>query len=758
MKWYANLKIGSKLFVGFGIILMLVIVLAVYSIITAKEIDDDNSYMKEYPITRLQYWLTIESNFNGARRALSHMSTFAGTDDAAAGIGNQLTVIDSMLTSINTNLTTSRQSVNRDRLKTEEERVEINATIDNLTHNLIMWRNEAVTAIMQANLDNDKYEVKRLYDSYAHLADGLFNDIESLRETARSGAEAMNTQVSQRADQAVMTLIIISSVIFVLAIFIALYITRTIRNPVVNLVKLVSDVTNGNIDANMNMPSANDEIGLLTQDIYKLVDVIKTILKDLTKLTYEFDKNGDIDYRIDAAPYHGAYKELITSLNMFVGSTVSDTMEILRCISEIGEGNFDSKIKEMPGKKKVLSDQFDLLRVNFKGIHGEISAIAKDAADGKLSTRVETVHYKGNWKQLLQDLNALVHAIEKPISEIEHVLGEMSKGNFGTTITGNYKGEFDFVKQAVNKTEATTMSYVEDISKILGSIAKGDLTVSIDREYIGSYEPIKVALNSILDSLNESMTGINCVSVQLLAGATQVAESATLLAEGSTRQASAMQELTSSISMVDEKTRMNSESADNANRLSTESNQRALSGSEATKEMLAAMKGIKESTDNISSVLKIIQDIAFQTNLLALNAAVEAARAGDHGKGFAVVAEEVRNLAARSQDSAKTTTAMVEDSRQKAYAGIEAANGTATSLELIVSGVEQMSDLISGIAHMSQDQADAISQIAIGMNEISSVVQSNAATSEECAATSQELNSQALMLQESIAYFRLRSK
>ncbi|MBC3889784.1 HAMP domain-containing protein [Acetobacterium paludosum] len=287
-------------------------------------------------------------------------------------------------------------------------------------------------------------------------------------------------------------------------------------------------------------------------------------------------------------------------------------------------------------------------------------------------------------------------------------------------------------------------------------IADGDLDVDIhitSNDEIGALER---AFQKMTDHINDIMTSIDSAAIQVAAGSKQIADSSMGLSQGATEQASSIEQLTASIEEISSHTKLNADNAVEANELAERTKEEAVQGNIEMNAMLKSMEEINESSTNISKIIKVIEEIAFQTNILALNAAVEAARARQHGKGFAVVAEEVRNLAARSADAAKETTAMIEGSIKKVDVGTKIATKTATSLNKIVDDITKVSDIVGNIATASNEQAIGISQINQGIMQVSEVVQMNSATSEESAAASEELSSQAELLREQAERFKLK--
>ena len=343
----------------------------------------------------------------------------------------------------------------------------------------------------------------------------------------------------------------------------------------------------------------------------------------------------------------------------------------------------------------------------------------------------------------------ITKTIKKSLKELTNASHQLAEGKIDITMTKYNNDEFGVLIDDFQK----LIDNIRYDAEVAQEVADGNITIDV---HVKSEDDILgKALKKLVEQNHHTLSNIKDAAYQVTTSSSQVASASEALAQGSTEQASAIQQITASIADIAERTRDNATQANIAAELMTETIQDVKKGNAEMNGMVEAMQDINRASEGISKIIKVIDDIAFQTNILALNAAVEAARAGDAGKGFAVVAEEVRNLAAKSASAATETAEMIEDSIQKVEIGSRIASETADSLEKINVVAQKSEKIITDIVKASNYQATAIAQIDQAIEQVSQVVQTNSATSEECAAASVELSNQASRVMDMVSVYRL---
>ena len=352
----------------------------------------------------------------------------------------------------------------------------------------------------------------------------------------------------------------------------------------------------------------------------------------------------------------------------------------------------------------------------------------------------------------------ITRGITQPVKELEQAARAMARGEFSAVrVAYDSRDELGSLAGDIRSMVKTLTDVLQNETYILNEMAEGNFSVHSEKDeyYIGEFEQLMRSMKKISRGLSELLLQISRSADNVAAGSEQVSSGSQNLAQGTTEQAASVEELTGMMSEISDQAYRNSRDAQEASEKAQMVKENATESSRSMQEMVKAMAEISGKSDEIRKIVKTIEDFSFQTNILALNAAVEAARAGDRGKGFSVVANEVRSLANQSSAASKSTAALIQSSIQAVENGRKIANETDNALAEVVSGIDNVSELLFHITDASSKQFDANRQVTENINLISEVVQTNSATAEECAAASEELASQAQLLKELVSHFKL---
>lgn len=378
--------------------------------------------------------------------------------------------------------------------------------------------------------------------------------------------------------------------------------------------------------------------------------------------------------------------------------------------------------------------------------------LATEAKNRKISNNIVVVFLAFVILSTIFAARVLIRTIRNPLIKLTEIAGYISSGDIN----------HDIVRLDESKNEITLLhnsfydmaEHLKQQAKTLEKLAGGNL--DIDYTPVSPDDVVGKAIEKLIKDNNTAFSVIKSAAKQITIGSGQIASASQTLAQGSTEQASAIQQISASVTDIANKTKDNAAQANEVNNIVLETKDDITNGNEYMHEMVTAMEEINEASGNIQKIIKVIDDIAFNTNILALNASVEAARAGEQGKGFAVVAEEVRNLAGRSAQASSQTAGMIEDSIEKVKRGSYLAKETAKSLALVSEMVDKITSLSTDIAEASNNQASATAQIDQALAQVSHVVQTNSATSQQCASASEELSGQIRGLEIQVSKFKLK--
>jgi methyl-accepting chemotaxis protein len=542
------------------------------------------------------------------------------------------------------------------------------------------------------------------------------------------------------------------------------------------------------------------DFDIIKEALNRCVAALSGLIAEMTRMV-EAQAKGDSDAFVDEARFEGAFRAMAHGVNESTRMHVRNLVDGLAVLGKYGEGDFKPVMRPLPGKQALMNETFDRIRANLMGVAVEVQALTRAAVEGKLSTRADASRLSGDWKGLVEGVNATLDAVIGPLEVAARHVEQISNGQVPAKITEHYAGDFGRIKDSlnrcidavnrlvldanglaeaaaagklqtradagrhhgdfrkivdgVNRTLEAVVAPVNEAAQVLERLSQRDLCARMNGSYEGELARIKESVNLTAGALHDALAQVAASVDQVSSAATQIASSSQAVASGASEQAASLEESSSSIESVAAMVKTSAESAQQANTLTQAARAAATEGATAVEQMQAAMGRIKQSAEGTSLIIKDVSDIAFQTNLLALNAAVEAARAGEAGRGFAVVAEEVRSLALRAKEAASKTEELIRQSVKQAGEGEGAAKHVAGKLGEIVQGVEKVTAIVAEIAAAAKEQTTAVEQVNKAVGEMDRVTQQNAASAEESSSAASELSGQAEQLAEMVGSFRL---
>ncbi len=442
------------------------------------------------------------------------------------------------------------------------------------------------------------------------------------------------------------------------------------------------------------------------------IQTLLTMTEEMNKLI-DNQKEGYLNYRMNPDQLKGVYKGILDGVNQSLDSIIIPVTDAISLLDQYSVGNIQQEMRDLPGDQKMLSNSMNGIRSNLRKLIEEMTKLVQGAVNGEINIRGNVQGFSGDFAKIIDGVNRTLKAFSEPMKDAMNVMEHIANKNLKERVTGHYKGEFGIFKENIN-------------------------TATKDLE------------NALLQ--------VDSAVYQIQGGSVEISNGSQNLASGTSRQASSLEEISASLEEMNELTKNVADNSAQAKNLSEQSLNSVIEGEKSMQEMNTSMEDINKSSIETAKIIKTIDEIAFQTNLLALNAAVEAAHAGEAGKGFAVVAEEVKNLALRSAEAAKSTAELIDTSTRNTDKGMKIVDEVAKSFTEIKHNFDKVNMIVNEISAASDEQSQGIDQINSGIVDLNNLTQKNAANAEEFSSAAEELNSQAAELKGMVDEFDLTNK
>ncbi|MDG6777092.1 methyl-accepting chemotaxis protein [Thiomicrorhabdus sp. zzn3] len=800
-----NLKIGQQLGLGFGLVVLLLVLFAINSFMTFQKAADDFSHYRGFALDSLNAG-RVQANILIANDAANK---YVQTRDKKYRdeYEKRLATIEEIALEQNQNLQNPERKAMSDQILASlaeyktlaSDSFELMAKRDDLLHNTMNVNGpkmrSQVSRLIEIAENSANLNLSTLAaNTQEHLLLGRiyalkFMDTNSADDAKRAKQEfnitsqqlelmqssALGDEASRLTTQASALL---QGYINAFDQMVQTIETRNVKfkegfiplgEKVANLseeiklsVKKDQDTLGPQIQANnesaINVIIAISTIAVIFGVIIALVitRVIARPVNQMAQIMAKVEQSGDFGQRVDA---EGRSEVAMAgqALNGLLESLQQAIQEANATMARMAQGDCSQPMQgEYNGDLLRLKDGINQSQSQVNEAMNALQAALTSLSEADFSHQVQiNDDVQGTYRRLLEQSASTMHSLNAAIQEIQSVMDGMSSGEFNHRVNAQMPGDLNELKNNVNQSLDKLEAAINEVSAIMAAQGEGDLTGRVNGQYQGQLKQLADSLNSGMEKTAQAVARVMEAARSVQEGSQQIEQGTNDLSERTQNQAASLEETAASMEEMASAIRQTTDNAQHANQLSTNARTAAEQGSKVMDQTITSMENISEASAKISDIVTIIDGIAFQTNLLALNAAVEAARAGEHGRGFAVVAGEVRTLAQKSAESAKDIKNLIENTSEQIKGGSELVAQSGESLKEINQAILQVSDIVSEISVAADEQSQGISQVNQAIGNIDSATQQNAALVEETAAASTSLEEQASSLMEIVSQFKI---